>query len=266
LYGGGPKAAFRGGGLVAVRAPFGEGPVRLQLLSITKEKEALATREFVPLLASFIGAAVLSATVLLWSFRQRRLWRTPGSLSADAEDLDSDTGQPRWREILIRGPRQFERKTIYFATRYGISLLRVSLGVVFIWFGALKVFGVSPVEDLVTMIIYMGPKQHALLFMGLVEIVIGFGLLFRLTIRLTMAVFLVHISGTFLVLLLHPELSFQDGNPLLLTTTGEFVIKNLVLLAAGLVVVSSVRRADENLWPEVPERVNPAVRTRRGGS
>ena len=266
LYGGGRKAAFRGGGLVAVRAPFGEGPVRLQLLSITKETE-LATREFVPLLASFIGAAVLSATVLLWSFRQRLgPWRTPGPLSADAEDLDTDAGPPRWGQVVVRGARQFERKTIYFATRYGISLLRVSLGVVFIWFGALKVCGMSPVQDLVTTIIYMVPKEHALLFMGLVEIVIGFGLLFRVTIRLTMAVFLVHISGTFLVLLLHPELSFQDGNPLLLTTTGEFVIKNLVLLAAGLVVVSSVRRADENLWPEVPERANPAMRSRGGSS
>lgn len=266
LFGGARSVAFRSGGLIAVRAPFGERSVRLQLLAITKESDALASREFVPLLASFIIAAVLSATALLWSFRQRRLWRTSGSLRVDAEDLDSDAGQPRWRGVVIRGARQFERKTIYFATRYGISILRVSLGVVFIWFGALKVSGMSPVEELVTTIIFMVPKEYALLFLGLLEIVIGFGLLFRLTIRLTMAVFLVHISGTFLVLLLHPELSFQDGNPLLLTTTGEFVIKNLVLLAAGLVVVSSVRRADENLRPDVPERVNPAMRSRGSSS
>ncbi len=35
--------------------------------------------------------------------------------------------------------------------------------------------------------------------------------------------------------MLRPELAFQAGNPLLLTTIGEFVVKNLVLLAAGLV-------------------------------
>jgi putative oxidoreductase len=262
LYGGGRRPAFRGDGFVAVRAPLGERSIRLQLVAIVKESDALASREFVPLLASFIIAAVLSATVLLWSFRQRRLWRTPGSISPEAEEFDFAAGQPRWRGVVIRGGRQFERRVIDFTTRYGISLLRVSLGVVFIWFGALKVLGVSPVQDLVTKIIYMVPKQHALLFMGLVEIVIGFGLLFRVMIRLTMAVFLIHMCGTFLVLLLHPELSFQEGNPLLLTTTGEFVIKNLVLLAAGLVVVSSLRRADESLWPQVPQRVNPAMRSR----
>jgi uncharacterized membrane protein YkgB len=255
LYGGSRRRSFRGGGFVAVRAPLGEGSVGLHLLAITNEADALASREFVPLLASFFAAALLSGTVLLWTFRQRRLWRTPGSASADAEDLDAAAVHPRWRGVAIRGARQFERKTISFTTRYGISLLRVSLGVVFIWFGALKVCGVSPVQDLVTKIIFMVPKQYALLFMGLVEIVIGFGLLFRLTIRLTMAVFLVHMCGTFLVLLLHPELSFQDGNPLLLTTTGEFVIKNLVLLAAGLVVVSSLRRPDENLWTSELGRV-----------
>jgi len=52
-------------------------------------------------------------------------------------------------------------------------------------------------------------------------------------------------AGTFLVLVLRPELAFQSGNPLLLTVTGEFVIKNLVLIAAGLVIGSTVHRAQE---------------------
>jgi uncharacterized membrane protein YkgB len=259
LYGGSRKRTLRGGGLVAVRAPLGEGS-GLQLLAITKEADALASREFVPLLASVISAALLSATFLLWTFRQRRLWRTSPSLRTDAEGPDSALASPRWRRVVTRSARQFERTAIYLTTRYGITLVRVTLGIVFIWFGALKVLGVSPVQDLVTKIIFMVPKEHALLFMGLVEIVIGFGLLFRLAIRLTLAVFLIHMCGTFLVLLLHPELSFQDGNPLLLTTTGEFVIKNLVLLAAGLVVLSSVLRADENIW-DVPVMAPPRTGT-----
>ena len=49
-------------------------------------------------------------------------------------------------------------------------------------------------------------------------------------------------AGTFLVLVVKPEIAFQGGNPLLLTTEGEFVIKNLVLIAAGLVVGGSVQR------------------------
>ena len=53
--------------------------------------------------------------------------------------------------------------------------------------------------------------------------------------------------GTFLVFLLLPDLTFQDGNPLLLTTEGEFVLKNLVLLSAGLVVGSQLAARDERM-------------------
>ena len=43
-----------------------------------------------------------------------------------------------------------------------------------------------------------------------------------------------HLLGTFTVLVTQPDLAFQQGNPLLLTVEGEFVVKNLVLLSAGL--------------------------------
>jgi len=46
--------------------------------------------------------------------------------------------------------------------------------------------------------------------------------------------------GTFMVFVLLPELTFQDGNPLQLTIEGEFVLKNLVLLASAMVVGASI--------------------------
>ena len=46
--------------------------------------------------------------------------------------------------------------------------------------------------------------------------------------------------GTALVFVVRPEVAFQDGNPLKLTVEGEFVIKNLVLIAAALVVGSTI--------------------------
>jgi putative oxidoreductase len=49
--------------------------------------------------------------------------------------------------------------------------------------------------------------------------------------------------GTFLVFLLLPEVAFQDGNPLKLTVEGEFVLKNLVLLSAAMVVGAEVDRS-----------------------
>jgi hypothetical protein len=61
-------------------------------------------------------------------------------------------------------------------------------------------------------------------------------------LRLTLALFWLQMAGTFVSLVVLPERAFQDGNPLLLDVTGEFIVKNLVLIAAGLVIGSTVRR------------------------
>jgi len=70
---------------------------------------------------------------------------------------------------------------------------------------------------------------------------VGLGLLFRLALRLVLLALVLQLVGTFLVLVVQPGIAFQDGNPLLLTVEGEFVIKNLVLITAAMVVGSTVR-------------------------
>ena len=129
-----------------------------------------------------------------------------------------------------------------FMERWGVTALRWALGIVFIWFGVLKVIGKSPVEDLVADTAYFLPSGFVVPTIGVFEIIVGLGLLIPVALRLTLLLFWAQMAGTFLVLVLHPGLSFQDGNPLLLTVTGEFVIKNLVLITAGLAVGSQVRR------------------------
>jgi len=125
---------------------------------------------------------------------------------------------------------------------HGSELLRISLGIVFLWFGLLKVLDRSPVADLVALTLSWFPADVIVPVVGAAEVVVGLGLLFRVALRLTLLVFWGEMLGTFLVLFLRPELAFQQGNPLLLTDTGEFVIKNLVLIAAGLVVASTIKR------------------------
>ena len=125
--------------------------------------------------------------------------------------------------------------------------MRISLGIVFLWFGALKVFGVTPVTDLVAATVYWVDPDWFVPILGVVEMLVGAGLIVRRAMRTILAVFLAQMAGTFLVLILLPDVAFQDGNPLKLTVEGEFVIKNLVLLAAGLVVGSTVRRDRETL-------------------
>ena len=132
---------------------------------------------------------------------------------------------------------------VRFMSAHGVRLLRLSLAITFIWFGMLKVTGASPVYDLVAHTVYWVSPEFFVPFLGVWEVVVGLGLLFAVAIRLTLLLFWLQLTGTFLVLVLRPDIAFQQGtNPLLLTTEGEFVIKNLVLISAGLVVGGTVRR------------------------
>ena len=135
-----------------------------------------------------------------------------------------------------------DRVMVRFMDTYGAELLRVSVAVVFIWFGLLKLAGRSPVYDLVARTVYWVSPEAFVPLLGVWEVAIGMGLLFRFALRLTLFLFWLQLAGTLLVLVLRPDIAFQYGNPLLLTAEGEFVIKNLVLIAAGLVIGATVQR------------------------
>lgn len=120
--------------------------------------------------------------------------------------------------------------------KYGVDLLRISLGIVFFWFGALKIAGQSPVEYLIAQTYSFLPAKEFIIFLGVWEIIIGIGLLFKVSLKLTLILLWLQMAGTFLAPFLNPALFFKDSNPLLLTTEGEFVVKNLVLVASGVVI------------------------------
>ncbi len=140
---------------------------------------------------------------------------------------------------------RLDHAILRFLQTYATTFLRLALAITFIWFGALKVLQVSPVAELVAQTVYWVPAAFFVPFLGVWEIAVGLGLLFRVALRLTLLFFVMQMAGTFLVLIIHPGLSFQNGNPLLLTTLGEFVVKNLVLLTAGLVIGSTVQRGEQ---------------------
>lgn len=122
----------------------------------------------------------------------------------------------------------------------GLDLVRVALGAVFVWFGALKLIGGSPVEDLVAATLHWLPRPIAVRGLGALEVLVGLGLVTLVAARITFLLFFVQMLGTFSVLVLHPSLAFQGRNPLMLTTLGEFVVKNLVLLTAGIAIAGHV--------------------------
>ena len=120
--------------------------------------------------------------------------------------------------------------------RWSVPALRVALGLVFLWFGCLKLFGASPVMKFIEHTCWFLPVGSFAVALGAWEALIGTGLLFKRVLRCALALLCLHLAGTFLALALTPVLFFQDGNLLRLTFEGEFVVKNMVLIAAALVI------------------------------
>ena len=129
--------------------------------------------------------------------------------------------------------------------RYGIVALRWAVGIVFIWFGALKLFpGMSPAEELVKNTVYFFDPAWFFPFLGVWEILIGVFLLVRPLIRVAIFLLFLQMPGTFLPLVLLPDVCFT-AFPFGLTLEGQYIIKNLVLIAAALVVGGTVREHRE---------------------
>jgi uncharacterized membrane protein YkgB len=125
--------------------------------------------------------------------------------------------------------------------RTSFALLRVSLGLVFVWFGALKITNSTPVARLVADTVPFLPSKWFVPALGVFEVVLGLGLLIGRWTAAVACLMIAHLAGTFMVLVTQPEVAFQGGNPLMLTMTGEFVVKNVILISAGLVLIAPRR-------------------------
>jgi putative oxidoreductase len=142
---------------------------------------------------------------------------------------------------MLRTYESIDSKVVRTLDAWAPTVLRYALAVVFIWFGALKVIGRSPVYELVADTVPFLPGDLVVPAFGVLEVVIGIGLLLGIGLRVVLLFLVLQMLGTFLVWVTQPGESFQDGNPLLLTTAGEFVLKNLVLIAAAMVVGGKLR-------------------------
>lgn len=133
--------------------------------------------------------------------------------------------------------KRFDIKLITFLNRVSLPALRISLGVIFIWFGLLKVFGDSPANDLITKTVYWFNPDVFIPILGLWEAAIGICLLVPLFNRLGLFLLALQMPGTFLPLILLPEVCFISF-PFNLTLEGQYIVKNLVLIGAAIVVGS----------------------------
>jgi len=129
--------------------------------------------------------------------------------------------------------------------RNGITLLRLSLGIVFFWFGVLKFFPhASPAEGLavstIGVITHGAMSAHvSLLVLATWECCIGLGLVSGILPRFTLLLLYLQMIGTLLPLWFFPHQTFSA--PFVPTLEGQYIIKNIVLISAGIVIGATVR-------------------------
>ncbi len=130
---------------------------------------------------------------------------------------------------------------VEWMAKHGLPIMRIGLGVVFLWFGVLKLFpGLSPAEELVRRTIYYDDPDVFLPVLARWEALIGVGLILGKLMRLTLLLLFVQLLGTALPLLILPEVVWTNF-PFGLTLEGQYIIKNLVLIGAALVLGGTVR-------------------------
>ena len=140
---------------------------------------------------------------------------------------------------------EIDRKISTFMGRWGTLAVRISFGIIFIWFGILKPLGISSAEPLVIATVPWMPIFDGGTWVSIIgwwEVAIGIAFLFRRTIRVAVALLALQMVGTFMPLVLLPDVTFQAGHfPYGPTLEGQYIIKNLMIISAALVVGGTVR-------------------------
>lgn len=133
----------------------------------------------------------------------------------------------------------------------GEPAARISLFIIFFWFGILKPFGLSAAEPLVLKTVDWMPLLSArqwLAVIGWWEVIIGISFLFRKTTRLAIGLLFLQMAGTFMPLFILPDITFQEnGIPFLPTLEGQYIVKNIIIISAALVIggnMNEKRRVD----------------------
>jgi uncharacterized membrane protein YphA (DoxX/SURF4 family) len=141
---------------------------------------------------------------------------------------------------------RFDKPITTWMAKNAIKYLRISLGIIFFWFGFLKFFpGVSSAEGIATKtitVITFGLIQPSvsIIILASWETLIGLGLLFNKFMRETLFLLFLQMLGTITPLFFFPSETFKMF-PFVPTLEGQYIIKNLILISAGLVIGATVR-------------------------
>lgn len=141
---------------------------------------------------------------------------------------------------------KFDKPITTWMANNAIKYLRISLGIIFFWFGFLKFFhGVSSAESIATKtisVLTFGLIEPAvsIIILAVWETMIGLGLLFNRFLREILFLLFLQMLGTITPLFFFPAETFKIF-PFVPTLEGQYIIKNLILISAGLAIGATVR-------------------------
>lgn len=138
---------------------------------------------------------------------------------------------------------KIENRIIDWMAVNGIYLLRISIGIIFFWFGFQKFFpGISSAEDIATRtidVLSFGIVQapYSMPILATWETLIGLGFLTGKFLRVTIILLYLQMAGTIFPLFVFPDETFYKV-PFIPTIEGQYIIKNIIILSAALVILA----------------------------
>jgi uncharacterized membrane protein YkgB len=142
--------------------------------------------------------------------------------------------------MINRLLKQVDETLIRLFERYGHGVHRISLGLLFLWFGLLKPLGHETTTSLLAHTIYWGDPEVMVLILGWWEVAIGVCLLARPLLRVAILFLAIRVPGILLAFLLEPEICFVSF-PFAPTPEGQYLIKDLTLFFAALALAGFIR-------------------------
>ncbi|MDX1681995.1 MAG: hypothetical protein R3336_02635 [Phycisphaeraceae bacterium] len=139
----------------------------------------------------------------------------------------------------------WDRRITWWMERWGHPLHRYSLALIFIWFGSLKLLGFKSATSVIAKTVYLGDPAVTVPVLGGWELLIGITLAYHRWVRVALPLLGLRLIGTALAMALQPEVCFGE-NWLAPTIQGQYLIKDLLLFSAAMVIGGTVR---EELHP-----------------
>ena len=123
-----------------------------------------------------------------------------------------------------------------------IEFMRIALAIIYIWFGVLKIFGISPATDLVARTVYWFEPEFFIPILGVFELIIGIGLFIKRLVPVAITVLLLHMLTTISPFFILQSTCFKVF-PFEPTLEGQYIIKNLVLVGGALIIAGKYNEA-----------------------